>query len=183
VELRAPEPLDTPDRSGWVCISPVFVPLTGCESEIVLEGYVEGEAKREFEEAVDNFLSLGPEALRFCERWVFEYYQDTCAYSEECDILLVSIGSAAEIWSHVRFGEVITVSRRADGDRAVYISIACECDWEPAQGLQLVFRKGEHVAKVGPIDGYLSNADAFGRPELEHIVYVRAQLSAQADRR
>ena len=183
MELRTLGPLDTPDRNGWVRISPVFVPLTGCESEIVLEGYVEGEATQEFEQAVDNFLSLGPESLRFCERWVFEYYQDTCTFPEECDISLVPIGPAAEIWSHVHFGEVIMVSRRAVGDRAVYVSIACECDWEPAHGLQLVFRKGEHVTKVGPVDGYLSNADAFGRLELEHVVYVRAQLRVQAERR
>jgi hypothetical protein len=174
VELQELGPLGTSDRFGWVRVSPVFVPMTGRESEIVLEGYVEDDAMQDFEQAVDNFLSLGTESLRFCERWVFEYYQDSHAVWDNSDVSPPQIGAAAEVWSHVRFGGVIMVSRRAHGDRAVYISIECECDWEPEHRLQLVFRKGERVTKIGPFDGYLSNADALGRPELEHVVYVRA---------
>jgi hypothetical protein len=174
VQLRRLGPLDGPDKYGWVRVSPVFVPLTGRESEIVLEGYVEDDAMEDFEEAVDNFLSLDHEALRSCEHWVFEYYQDARAVWGQSDVLPPLIGSAAEVWSHVHLGEVITVSRRAVGDRAVYVSVKCGCDWEPENGLQLVFRKGERVTKVGPFDGHLSNADAFGRSELEHVVYVRA---------
>ena len=174
MELQELGPLGTSDRLGWVRVSPVFVPMTGRESEIVLEGYVEDDAMQDFEQAVDNFLSLGTESLRFCERWVFEYYQGACAVWDRSDVSPPRIGSAAEVWSHVHFGGVIMVSRRAHGDRAVYISIECECDWDPEHRLQLVFRKGERVTKVGAFDGHLSNADAFGRPELEHVVYVRA---------
>ena len=174
MELQELGPLGTSDRLGWVRVSPVFVPMTSRESEIVLEGYVEDDAMQDFEQAVDNFLSLGTESLRFCERWVFEYYQDTCAAWDRSDFSPPRIGSAAEVWSHVHFGGVIMVSRRAHGDRAVYISVECKCDWDPEHRLQLVFRKGERVTKVGPFDGHLSNADEFGRPELEHVVYVRA---------
>jgi hypothetical protein len=174
VELQESGPLGTSDRFGWVRVGPVFVPLTGRESEIVLEGYVEDDSMQDFEQAVDNFLSQDADSLRFCERWVFEYYRDSRAVRDESDVSPPRITSAAEIWSHVQFGGVLTVSRRARGDRAVYISIECYCDWDPERRLQLVFRKGERITRVGPFDGHLSNADAFGRPELEHVVYVRA---------
>ena len=172
-ELRRLGRLEGPDRFGWVRVSPVFVPLTGRESEIVLEGYVEDDAMEEFEEAVGNFMSLDPESLRFCERWVFEYCQDSRARSEGSGVALPPIVSPAEVWSQVHFGGVIRVSRRTNGDRAVYVSIEARCDWEPERGLQLVFRKGEQVTRAGPADGHLSNAEAYGRPELEHVVYVR----------
>jgi hypothetical protein len=174
VELQRRGPLEGSDRLGWVRVSPVFVPLTGRESEIVLEGYVEDDAMEEFEEAVDNIMSLDRESLRFCERWVFEYYLDSRTKREGIDVCLPLIRSAHEVWPHVDFGGVIKVARRTTGDRAVYVSIESRCDWEADRGLQLVFRKGEHVTKAGPADGYLSNADAYGRPELEHVVYVRA---------
>jgi len=66
------------------------------------------------------------------------------------------------------------VSRRTAGDRAVYVSIRSEWNWEPDRGLQLVLRKGERVTKVGPFDGYLSNAGPYGSLGFEHVVYVRA---------
>lgn len=172
-ELRRLGPLEGPDRFGWVRVSPVFVPLTGRESEIVLEGYVEDDAMEEFEQAVDNFMSLDRESLRFCERWVFEYYLDSRARNEGSAASLPLTGAAAEVWSHVQFGGVIRVSRRTTGDRAVYVTVESRCDWEPERGLQLVFRKGEQVTRAGPVDGHLSNAEAYGRPELEHVVYVR----------
>ena len=171
--LRRPGPLDSNDRYGWVRISPVYVPLTGRESEIVLAGYVEDDAMQDFEQAVDNLLSLEHESLRFCERWVFEYYLDARATRDDGEVLPPLVASPTELWSHVQFGQTIVVARRAEADRAVYVSIESTCDWEPERGLQLVFRKGERITKVGPCDGHLSNADAFGRPGLDHIVYVR----------
>jgi len=37
----------------------------------------------------------------------------------------------------------------------VYFSIEGNCDWEEEHGLQLVFRDGTEVTKVGQYDGHL----------------------------
>lgn len=54
----------------------------------------------------------------------------------------------------------------------VTASAECECSWEPEHGLQLVFRGGRTISKVGPFDGHLTNTSAFGREDLAGIVYV-----------
>jgi hypothetical protein len=45
--------------------------------------------------------------------------------------------------------------RIAGRDQRVYVSVECECDWEPEHGLQIVFRDGATVTKVGPYDGHV----------------------------
>jgi len=69
----------------------------------------------------------------------------------------------------VSFGGELIVSRRSGGDRAVYVSLECDCDWEPEHGLQLVFRNGTAITKVGPFDGRSSHADA--RDVAEDVVF------------
>jgi hypothetical protein len=40
-----------------------------------------------------------------------------------------------------------------------------------SSGLQIVFRDGTAVTKVGPYDGHLTNANATGRAELDDVIY------------
>ncbi|WP_407939254.1 DUF6985 domain-containing protein [Microbulbifer thermotolerans] len=47
------------------------------------------------------------------------------------------------------------VLRRPYGDKLVYISLECSCDWEREHGLQIVFKQGLYVNKIGPLDGIL----------------------------
>ncbi|WP_424556342.1 DUF6985 domain-containing protein [Streptacidiphilus pinicola] len=42
--------------------------------------------------------------------------------------------------------------------------LECECAWEPEHGLQIVFRRGCSVSKVGPFDSHLTNVSAFALP-------------------
>jgi hypothetical protein len=65
------------------------------------------------------------------------------------------------------------VTRREHGDEGVYVSLNCECDWEEEHGLQIVFKNGLKINKVGPYDGHLTNSDAYGDESLEETVYVR----------
>ena len=76
-----------------------------------------------------------------------------------------------ELWRHVEIGDQPVVARRAHGDKGVYISLECNCDWEPEHGLQLVFKDGRAVCKVGPFDGHLTNSDAYADASLEHVIY------------
>lgn len=63
------------------------------------------------------------------------------------------------------------VTRRPYGDKRIYISLECGCDWEREHGLQIVFKEGQYVNKLGPYDGHLTNSDAFADDALEDIVY------------
>jgi len=83
------------------------------------------------------------------------------------------ISSIERIWEFVDFGTNAIVSRRGDGDDRIYISLECGCAWEREHGLQIVFREGNFISKVGQFDGHVSNADAFADPSLEDTVYAR----------
>jgi Domain of unknown function (DUF6985) len=76
-----------------------------------------------------------------------------------------------KIWEHVQVGDEPMVTRSAYGDQRVYISFECSRDWEPEHGLQIVFKEGRIVNKVGPYDGHLTNAAAFADDKLENVVY------------
>lgn len=82
------------------------------------------------------------------------------------------IKKAAEVWKHVHFGGEPVVSRRSYGDEGIYISLECNCDWEVEHGLQIVFKNGLVVNKVGPYDGHLTNSDAYDDERLENVVYA-----------
>jgi hypothetical protein len=75
------------------------------------------------------------------------------------------------VLDHVRLGTEPTLARNPHGDRRVYVSVECECNWETELGLQVVFRDGATVTKMGPYDGHLTNAAAYADPALEGIVY------------
>jgi len=104
---------------------------------------------------------------------VFQYYEDTKRYFSSDEWVPLSIAAPMDVWRHVQFGGEAIVSRRSHGDRRVYISLECNCDWEQEHGLQLVLRDGREITKVGPYDGQLTNADAYGRNDYEGVVYVR----------
>jgi hypothetical protein len=38
--------------------------------------------------------------------------------------------------------------------RAVYVLFECDCDWNQEDGLQIVFKHGNQVSKVGPFDDF-----------------------------
>jgi hypothetical protein len=84
----------------------------------------------------------------------------------------VDIPGPDQVWDHVTIGPEVYV-RRHHADGRVYLSIECECDWEPEHGLQVVIREGRVVSKVGPYDGHLTNASAFASDELADVVYHR----------
>ena len=160
------------ERFGWFYSLPF--PLSALENRkvrIVLEGYEEDESKDDFHSAISAFLSIGASVLKAAEPHVFSYYQDVNGYWTSSDEEYVSIKSPSEVWSHVEFGEEAFVSRRHSGDKGIYVSIECNCDWEPEHGLQIVFKDGKSISKVGPYDGHLTNSDAYADERLENVVY------------
>jgi hypothetical protein len=164
--------LTDPDDLGWRWSDPRSVrALRGHECRLVLDGYDDDENTDEFHETIANFLSVDSSVLDEAAPAIFEYYQDCNADWEQGDPEYVGILRPSDIWSHIRFDEAPLITRRLHGDKAVYVSLECRCDWEPEHGLQIVFRKGLSVNKVGPYNDQLSNADAYGDDRLEHVVY------------
>ncbi|MER6605328.1 hypothetical protein ABT282_05325 [Streptomyces sp. NPDC000927] len=154
---------------------PVTVPVLGdAECQFIVVGYDDDDAQEDFHTAIDAFLALDASTLRAAAPSVFAYYQDVRSRLAGVGIdRVVAIDGPDDVWDHVEFGWEVTIERDWSGDRQVCLSIGSSCAWEPEHGLQIVFRGGRTVTKVGPFDGHLSNASAYGRDELADVVYHR----------
>ena len=136
---------------GWYYSKGMPVPVLGGKMcGIAVLRYDDDPNKAEFHAAITTFLSLGESAIRDVEPYVFQYYRDINAEWRPDDDEFVAIQLPSEVWEHVQFGSTPIVERRRYGDKGVYVSIECECDWEPEHGLQIVFRGGRKICKVGP---------------------------------
>ncbi len=158
------------ESTDWYFSDPIEIAvLGGQECEVVLEEYDEDECKVDFHAAIANFLAADPKVLREADEALFGYYKDYEAYwLEEGN---APITTAEELWQRVRFGAEPMVSRSAYGDNAVYVSVECGCDWEVEHGLQIVFKNGLAITKLGPFDGHLTNASAYADDALESVIY------------
>lgn len=159
---------------GWYLTEARALPVFGGkECDITLEDYDPNDPNdADFPVALRNFLALDFSALKAVEQDVYHYYKDMNdgVWEPEDEEYLV-IESPADVWAHVQFGDEITVSRQNSGDKSIYFSLECECDWEPEHGLQIVFKNGLAVNKISPYDGHLTNSHAFGDDSLEDVIY------------
>lgn len=160
------------EQLGWYYSAPMpLALLNGKECRVIVEGYAEDAARVQYHEAITNLLSSSFSVLQAAEQYVFQYYQDMNSNWNPNDDESILIGSPSEVWRHIALGTEPIVTRRAYGDRGIYVSLECNCDWEPEHGLQIVLKNGKVVTKVGPYDGHLSNADAYADEGLENVVY------------
>jgi len=160
------------EENDWLISAPVTVAaLDKVACEFLLEGYETDPHPQDFSNAIANFIALDPAALRAAQEAIFHYYLDCAklAKSERQDC--VEIAAPEDVWQHIQFGCEALVCRRTSGDQAVYVLFESDCDWNEEEGLQLVFKHGNQVTKVGPFDDFLSNADVYGLPELDQVVY------------
>ena len=155
----------------WLSGERPIAMLGGARCCIVVEGYDEDDSKQDFHRAIANFLAADEAVLKAASSAVFAYYKDMLAYTSPGDEAYVPIASPDDVWSHVQFGYEPIVSRYHHGDKRVYISLECNCDWEPEHGLQIVFRDGNRVCKVGPYDGHLTNGDTSGDGSADEVIY------------
>jgi hypothetical protein len=162
------------DDLGWYFgPSMEIAVLGGEECSIVVVGYDGDRRPEDFHAAIASFLSLDETALEQAAPFVLAYFRDcVAAIGAES-----TVASPPDVWQLVEFGGEPQVQRRAHGDKGVYVSVECNCDWEGEHGLQLVFKNGRVVNKVGAFDGHLTNSDAYGDPSFEDVIYVdRATL-------
>jgi hypothetical protein len=147
--------------------------LGGLACRFVVDGYDDDPAQEDFHAAIRTFLALDRSALEAAASSIYAYYRDVMddVLAAGDDVGYVEIDGPHHVLDHVRPGDEPTVSRDPYGDQRVYVSIECECAWEPEHGLQIVFRDGATVTKVGPYDGHLTNSAAYDDEELNGVVY------------
>src|SRR5262245_9449856 len=157
-------------KFDWYYSEPISVPVLGGKTcRIIVQGYDEDQHREEYHAAIANFLSIAPSVLTDAEPHIFLYFQNIKDEFDDEDI--VEIKSPSEVWRHISLGSEPMVTRRAYGDKGIYVSLECNCDWEPEHGLQIVFKDGLRVNKVGPYDGHLTNSDAYAKDSLEDVIY------------
>jgi len=103
--------------------------------------------------AMRRFLELTPSAAAEATPYVWAYYQDCVSTGWAPDVV---IARPDDVWQHVRMPDEFLVL--VDDDVA-YVSLECGCDWEVEHGLNLVFRDGDRISKVGQYDGHLHHVD------------------------
>jgi len=161
---------------GWYRSAPIPVPVIGgAPCVIVVDGYDDDPAQEDFHTAIRNFLVLDQSALVQAAPSIYAYYRDVTAdvLAAGDDEWHVEISGPDDVLAHVQLGTEPIVSRDSYGDQCVYVSLECECAWEPEHGLQIVFRDGATVTKVGPYDGHLTNSAAYADDDLDGVVYRR----------
>ncbi|MBU0660714.1 hypothetical protein KKG22_00875 [Patescibacteria group bacterium] len=155
------------DLSGDCTSKPISVPFLKDKLVIFnLEYLFEESDVIDFDNAIKVFLKNKYDIFDSIIEPLYEYYQDNLEYSN-IDI------EKENILNHIQFGNVINVEKR-EYDKKVYLSFECECDWEREHGLQIVFKEGNIINKIGPYDGYLTNASAYGNKEFDDIIYVKS---------
>ena len=127
-------------------------------------------------EAARNFLGSGPELLAEATPYLWEYYRATVAeYTpEQCkEYGIPLLKPSTDIWTQVSITTppCIEMGRPPLSPARVYISFEGEVSWEPEHGLQLVVEDGLRICKVGPYDGHVTNAHAFGDIALLRVVF------------
>jgi hypothetical protein len=129
--------------------SPIPVPFfDGLPLRFVFDGLGETD-EADLTAAIAAFLDLGGAVRGSASSLVFESYQRTATVDGD---LVPEIKPEVDLWKHVRPKEIF-VSRNSGLDQRVYVQILAECDWDPEHGIQLSFRAGKDLIRVGEQDG------------------------------
>lgn len=173
--LSYPDPVEIPGLGPvtvdgeWYRSEAVTIPALGnATCHLILDGYDDDPARQDFHDVIAAFLALDESIVKAAAPSIFQYYQDVAS---ECPGDVPVISHPDEVWQHIHPGNEIFVQRDSFVDHHVYVSVECECSWEPEHGLQIVLRDGRTVTKIGPYDGHLTNAAAYASDDLEGVIY------------
>ena len=120
------------------------------------------------DKAIQNFLQFVTNDRLNITEYAYENCKEFVeAVNEDwLNKLLEQLVDKKSIWNHIEPTQIY-VERRYYHDKDVYVSIACECEWEQEHGLQFVFRQGKKLTRVSTQDGHLTEADAWGISDSE----------------
>jgi hypothetical protein len=120
----------------------------------------------EADNALFNFLRLDKQERLKLSNIVYQNYSDFLIDIGNDRNYKLAIQKNEDIWDFVHPCEIY-VTRRRHRDKDRYVQIQCNCDWEEEHGLQLIFRQGRQITRVSDIDGHLTEADAYDKPDSE----------------
>ena len=105
---------------------------------------------------LDAFLALGPADRAAAGVPVLAYCKDILeaigADWPEARAM-AAITEPGDIWRHVVVQQIDIRKDTRHGEPPLYILVYCACDWEEEHGLQLVYRNGNALTRVGQQDG------------------------------
>ncbi len=168
-----------PEPSSWSSLLPgLKSTLDALLDDEVRHGAVLTEQELARVAAAHNFRRSEPHLLAQATPYLWEYYRATVAeYTpEQCkEYGLPLLTPSTDIWTHVsiRTPPSIELGRPPLSPARAYISFEGEVSWEPEHGLQLVVEDGLRICKVGPYDGHVTIAHAFGDSSLLGVVFKR----------
>jgi len=152
-----------PDVPEWLTSVPISVPyFDGAALAFILDS-VDQSDEQEITTAVESFLRLGPTDRVAASPYILKNYLRIAELADDED-LGCRIDSSSNVWNHVHPLEVF-ITRRQRRDRAIYVQITANCDWEREHGLQIIYRRGAELSRVSQFDGHLTHTDAFDLPE------------------
>jgi hypothetical protein len=122
----------------------------------------------EADQALTNFLNLNTTYRNSISNLAYKNCMDflnDIAF-DNADDPLRAITDKKDIWNFIH-PTGIYVTRRPYKELDMYVQLACECDWEPEHGLQLIFRQGSKLTRISDQDGHVTEADAYGKADGE----------------
>ncbi len=156
------------DDDSWES-KPVKIPFfENQEFKIIYSDFVPEEDLEEADLAIEAFLKNEKPEREAISHLVYKNCMDFLSMVEydDADKELWDIKDKNEIWKFVDPTQIL-VTRRPYKDQDMYVQITCNCEWEEEHGLQIVLRQGKQVTRVSGIDGHLTEADAYNKPDSE----------------
>ncbi|WFE89806.1 hypothetical protein K1718_00140 [Roseibium porphyridii] len=108
------------------------------------------------DEAIAQFLKLGDFARDEAGRSVHaDFLKLTAAPAHLTGDAMsrLAIERPDDVWQHLRPQSLWLTAERYEGEETIYIAIHCDCDWDPEDGIQLVYREGKLLTRVSEQDG------------------------------
>jgi hypothetical protein len=105
---------------------------------------------------MDAFLKLGPSDRIAAGVPVLAYCKDVLeAIGADWPeaLAMAALSDPAEIWRQVFVRQIEIKKDTRHGEPSMYVLVYCACDWEEEHGLQLVYRNGNTLMRVGQQDG------------------------------
>ena len=143
---------DDEDLPNWWYSEPVAFPFWNDRKIPVVYVFSPQEDQKfvlAADAAIERFLKLTRED-RLDLTPLVEESRDAAGFDDGSD----------NVWDDLAPPSLIQVHRRHRRDGDIYVQMGMECEWEPEDGLQFVFRKGLRITRVSRQDGWLTEADA-----------------------
>lgn len=156
----------------WLTSGRVDVPALGRRCTFLVDGFEPAETSQ-LSDCVQAFCGLSAVDLRRkAGDHVWAYYRDFADhYAHEPGFPVIA--GIESVWDYVTFGAEIWVKQQ---ESHWYVSVENECAWEPEHGLELVFKDGRHLVKVGQVDGHLTNQWAYNDDSIPEEIVYRSQF-------